>query len=164
MSDILCIYYSRSGKTQKAVEEIAQSLDAETVRLRDAAERGGWRGWLRCGLDAVRKDTRPLSHFETERPLEAYRLIVLGTPVWAGRCSSVMRAFLKKYGPQLRQTAYVITRGGQNRCEEVYDQMDAYVPGGRIEAVSLRVDDVGCHFWEEDFVRRIRERLADAEA
>ena len=36
MSDILCIYYSRTGTTKKAMEEIASALDAELVELRDA--------------------------------------------------------------------------------------------------------------------------------
>ena len=56
MSDILCIYYSRTGNTKKAMEEIAAALDAELAELRDNADRSGWRGWLRCGLDAMRKD------------------------------------------------------------------------------------------------------------
>ena len=35
MSDILCIYYSRTGNTKKAMEEIAAALDAETLELTD---------------------------------------------------------------------------------------------------------------------------------
>lgn len=31
MSDILCIYYSRTGNTKKAVEKIARELDAEVL-------------------------------------------------------------------------------------------------------------------------------------
>ena len=31
MSDILCVYYSRTGRTEKAMKEIAQALDAELV-------------------------------------------------------------------------------------------------------------------------------------
>ena len=34
MSDILCIYYSRTGNTKKAMEEIAAALDAELAELR----------------------------------------------------------------------------------------------------------------------------------
>ena len=35
MNDVLCIYYSRTGKTKAAMEEIAGALDAELVELRD---------------------------------------------------------------------------------------------------------------------------------
>ena len=102
MSDILCIYYSRTGNTKKAMEEIAAALDAELAELRDNADRSGWRGWLRCGLDAMRKDTRPVAPLETARPLGDYRLVILGTPVWAGRSSAVMRSFLKDRGDPQR--------------------------------------------------------------
>ena len=67
MSDVLCMYYSRTGNTKKAMLEIATELNAEVVELKDAVERGGWQGWLRCGLDAMKKTTQPLSQFETER-------------------------------------------------------------------------------------------------
>ena len=110
MSDILCIYYSRTGNTKKAMEEIAAALDAELAELRDNADRSGWRGWLRCGLDAMRKDTRPVAPLETARPLGDYRLVILGTPVWAGRSSAVMRSFLKDRGGEIRNAAYVLTR------------------------------------------------------
>ena len=47
MKDVLCIYYSRTGNTKKAMEEIAQALDAELLELKDGVERGGLRGWNR---------------------------------------------------------------------------------------------------------------------
>lgn len=156
MSDILCIYYSRTNRTKKAVEEIGDALGAEVVRVRDGVERRGWTGWLRCGLDAMRKDTEPVLQIHTERPLKDYRLVIIGTPVWAGRCSAVIRSFLKAYGSELHNTAYVVTRGSDGRFEEIYRQMDLYVAEPHKEAVSLRMDSVGCHFWQEDFVHRIR--------
>ena len=149
MKDVLCIYYSRTGNTKKAMEEIAGELGAEVVELRDDTDRTGWRGWLRCGLDAMRKTTCPLQPFETERPLDQYRLVILGTPVWAGRCSSVMRAFLKENGQKLKNVAYV-----------VYGQMDLYTPCGHQAAVSLRSGSVGYAFWQEEFLRQVREALA----
>ena len=159
MKDVLCIYYSRTGNTKKAMEEIAGELGAEVVELRDDTDRTGWRGWLRCGLDAMRKTTCPLQPFETERPLDQYRLVILGTPVWAGRCSSVVRSFLRQYGKKLRQAAYLITRGSEDKCEEVYGQMDLYTPCGHQAAVSLRSGSVGYAFWQEEFLRQVRELL-----
>ena len=44
MSDVLCIYYSRTGHTKKAMEEIAEALDAELVELNDGVDRSGLRG------------------------------------------------------------------------------------------------------------------------
>ena len=159
MSDILCIYYSRTGNTKKAMEEIAAALDAELVELRDGVDRGGWRGWLRCGLDAMRKSTRPVEAVETARPLGEYRLVILGTPVWAGRTSAVMRAFLKDRGGEIANAAYVLTRSSGAQYQEVYRQMDLSVPAGHRAAVSLRSGDVGWEFWQEEFLRQVRAFL-----
>ena len=56
MRDVLCIYYSRTGNTKKVMKAIASEMDAELVELTDGIERSGLRGWLRSGLDAVKKD------------------------------------------------------------------------------------------------------------
>lgn len=161
MSDILCIYYSRTGNTRKAMGEIAAALDAELVEIRDAVERGGWKGWLRCGRDSMRKTTQPLSHFETDKPLDRYRLVIVGTPVWAGRCSAPARTFLRDHGRELRNAAYVTTRSSEGQFQEIYDQMDRYVPAGHRAAVSLRMGSVGYVFWKEEFLRHVREFLAE---
>ena len=88
MSDILCIYYSRTGNTRRAVKAIAADLGAEIVAIDDGADRNGWRGRLRAGKDAMRRTTAPLKPFTTQRNIEDYKLVIVGTPVWGGRCSS----------------------------------------------------------------------------
>lgn len=159
MKDVLCIYYSRSGKTRQAMEDIAGALDAELVEITDGQDRSGWKGYLRSGMEAMRTSTRPLQPFETQRPLEEYRLVIVGTPVWAGRCSSVIRALLKRRGLELPETAYVLTRGCQRRYEEIYEQMDGYIAKPHVAACSLRVDDVGYEFWRDKFLQDIKALL-----
>lgn len=141
------------------MEEIAQELEAELVELRDDVDRSGVRGFLRCGLDAMRRTPQTLHPVETSRKLSEYRLVILGTPTWAGRCSSVMRSFLKRNGRQLRHTAYVVTRSTEEKPDHIFDQMDQYVPGSRVAEVSLRNGSVGYAFWREEFLRRVREFL-----
>ncbi len=159
MKDVLCMYYSRTGHTKRTMEEIAQALDAELVELQDGVPRSGFGGWLRCGLDAMRRTTKPIRPFKTARPVRDYRLVIVGSPVWAGRCSSVVRDFLKRYGKDLQNAAYVIIRGSEDRNEEVFEQMDLYTPCGHRAAVSLRTDSVGYAFWEEEFLRQVRDFL-----
>lgn len=157
MCDILCMYYSRSGNTRKAVQNIAEELQAECVELTDSVQRMGLRGWIRCGLDAVRKSTVSLKDFSTQQPLSKYKLVILGTPVWAGRCSAIMRAFLKEHGQEIFNAAYIITRSGSDKYEQVYRQMDQYLPENHSHqaAISLRSGDVGLAFWQKEFVQEI---------
>lgn len=159
MRDVLCVYYSRTGKTKKVMKTIAAQLDAELVELDDGVARSGFRGWLRSGLDAMKRDCPAVRPIETERKLENYRLVIVGTPVWAGRCSSGARSFLKQYGKELSRVAYVLTRGSEHRSEDIYRQMDAYVKQPHRAAVSLRVGHVGHAFWQEEFLRQVRELL-----
>ena len=109
-NNVLCMYYSRTGNTKTAMEEIAKALDAELVELQDGVDRSGAMGWLRSGFDAVRR-TSPKVRYQTKWPLSDYRLVIVGTPVWAGRCSAAARGFLKQHGKELRNASYVITRG-----------------------------------------------------
>ena len=138
MSDILCIYYSRTGNTKRPWRRLPPPWTRSwrscgTTRTGAAGGAG-----LRCGLDAMRKDTRPVAPLETARPLGDYRLVILGTPVWAGRSSAVMRSFLKDRGGEIRNAAYVLTRSSGSQYQEVYRQMDLCVPAGHLAAVSLR--------------------------
>ena len=150
---MLCVYYSRTGNTRAAMEEIAKTLGAELVELQDSVDRSGWGGWLRCGLDAMRR-TLPAVKCPARFPLTDYRLVIVGSPVWAGRCSSVVRSFLKENGKHIRNASYVLTRG-----EEIFEQMDHYVPCGHRTAASLRSGSVGYAFWLEEFLRQTQEFL-----
>lgn len=159
MSDILCIYYSRTGHTRRAVKEIAEALGAEITAITDDCDRSGWRGYMRCGMDAMKTSTRPLQPFETEKPLGAYKLVIVGSPVWAGRCASPIRALLKRRGLEMENVAYVVTRSTTQRSEEVYEQMDLYTAAPHVAAVSLWPGSEGYEFWRSDFVQNVRRLL-----
>ena len=152
-NEIVCIYYSRTGKTERAMREIAQALDCELVEVRDRVRRGGAVGWLRCGLDAMRKKTRAVTRLEMKRQLWEYKLVVLGTPVWAGRCSSVIRGLLKRRGYEMTDVAYVITHGSEEQYREVFDQMDMYLQKPHVADVSLRPGSTGYIFWRDQFLK-----------
>ena len=88
--------------------------------------------------------------------------MILGTPVWAGRCSAPMRSFLREFGEELREVAYVITRSSDNHYDQVFDQMDLYVRHPRRRAVSIRCGIVGSSFWRDEFLAGIRDGREDS--
>lgn len=129
MADILCLYYSRTGTTRAVAEQVAELLEAELVELTDGKKRKGLRGFLTSGMDAMKKTPDRLRPFQTEKPLNAYARVILATPVWAGRCSSVMHAFLATYGQDLpEKVSYIITHMSDASYETVFAQMDQYLP------------------------------------
>lgn len=153
----LCVYYSRTGATEKLMKEIAAELKCEAVKLDDGVDRSGLRGWMRSGMQAMARRLPPVQPLKTAVQLGFYDLVIIGTPVWAGRCSAPVRSFLMEYGDQLRRTAYVVTRSSDVRYEEVFDQMDLYVKSPRISAVSIRPNTVGSTFWRDEFLTSVRE-------
>lgn len=138
------------------MQEIAADLNGELLKLDDGVDRSGLRGWLRSGLQAMSRRLPAVKPPETELPLSIYDLVIIGTPVWAGRCSSPVRSFLVEYGNELRRVAYVITRSSDVHYEEIFEQMDLYVPIPRLSAVSIRPNTVGAAFWREEFLTTIR--------
>ena len=138
--------------------EIAGALGAELVELQDNVDRSGWGGWLRCGVDAMRRTLPPVK-YTAQFQLTDYRLVIVGSPVWAGRCSSVVRSFLKHNGNYIRNASYVLTRGSEDKNEEIFEQMDRYTPCGHRTAVSLRLGSVGYAFWQEEVLRQTQEFL-----
>lgn len=151
--DVICIYYSRTGKTERVMREIAHGLDCQLVEVHDRVTRGGAFGAFRCGLDAMRRRTRAVSRVESERPLWEYKLVILGTPVWGGRCSSVIRGLLKRRGYEMADVAYVITHKSEEQYREVFDQMDRYLLKPHVAEVSLRPGSTGYVFWRDQFLK-----------
>ena len=156
MSNILCIYYSRTGRTETLMGEIAGELGCELAKLEDGVDRSGFLGWLRSGMQAMARQVPPVKEPETKLPLEQYDLVIIGTPVWAGRCSAPVRSFLCQHGEELKRVAYVITRASDVRYEEVFDQMDLYVREPRVQATTIRPKTVGSTFWRDEFLAGVR--------
>lgn len=156
MANILCVYYSRTGRTEKLMREIAAEFDCEIVKLEDGVKRGGLSGWLVSGLHAVSRKVPPVKELTTKRPLKEYDLVIIGSPVWAGRCSAPIRSFLLQHGEELKRVAYLITRGSNVRYEEVFEQMDLYVRKPRLCAVTIQPDTIGSDFWKNEFLNSVR--------
>ena len=110
MSDILCVYYSRTGRTEKAMGEIAGALDAELVKIEDGQDRSKLRGYLRSGMEAMSKKLCPIAPLQTERPLQDYRLVIIGTPAWAGRRAMPFKGVLAQNAESLPRVSCVVSR------------------------------------------------------
>jgi menaquinone-dependent protoporphyrinogen IX oxidase len=153
------MFFSRTGHTEDAMKEIAGALDAELVEITDDVDRSGLRGFIHSGMEAIRTSTHPLDKYQTEKNLEDYRLVIIGGPVWAGRCCSPLRALLKRRGLELERVAYVLTRASERKYEEIYNQMDQYTAKPHVLAVSLRPNSVGYAFWLDQFIQEVKRYL-----
>ena len=159
MGDVVGVYYSRTGRTEKAMTEIAQALNAELVKIEDGQDRSKLRGYLRSGLEAMSKKLCPIEPVQTERPLNEYRLVIIGTPAWAGRCASPVKSFLVQNAGKLPQVSCVVTRSGADRCDDVLAHMATVLKRMRLTDASLRPDDAGYEFWRDKFIQDTKNAL-----
>jgi flavodoxin len=139
MARVLVVDYSRSGNTHKVAQAIAAACDADLERLRDARIRGGLRGWIRSAREAWRKvpaPIRPIAHDP-----EAYDLVILGSPVWAGHVSSPMRRYLQDQADKLGKIALFVTEGGRGG-QKALAEMAALAGAVPVATLELREKDL----------------------
>ena len=106
----LVAYYSRTGATRKAAEEIARRLGADIEEIIDAKPRGGVIGWLGAGKDASLKRLTEIA--PVCRGPAAYELVVIGTPVWAFTMAPAVRTYITRHGQAFKKVAFFCTMGG----------------------------------------------------
>ena len=97
MADILVTWYSRSGSTEKAARALAERLGADARPLLTSASYAGPGGFLRGIWDSLRRRTPDVT---LDADPAAYRLVVVGAPIWAGKPAAPLRSFLSRHGPR----------------------------------------------------------------
>ena len=88
---ILVTYYSRSGNTKNIAKEISKKLNSDIDEIIDLKDRSGIRGFLGAGWDVFFK--KPTKIKNKINP-EDYDLVIIGTPIWVGRCAPAIKTYL----------------------------------------------------------------------
>jgi multimeric flavodoxin WrbA len=133
---MIVVYYSRAGHVAAAAKNYARQNGADILEIRDLVSRKGVFGFVRAGMQAVRKQTTPIAPITVD--LAQYDRVVVCSPVWAGTMACPVRTFLTRYGSSLREVEYLIMRAAKTddyAC--VFDEMDAVCGKKRVKAVSL---------------------------
>jgi menaquinone-dependent protoporphyrinogen IX oxidase len=105
----LVVYYSLTGNTARVARDIANRTGADLESLRDRDHGVGVFAYLKDCFDALKgKAARiaPLSHDPAQ-----YDLTVIGTPVWVGRMTPAVRAYLQQTRGHLGRVAFFVTSG-----------------------------------------------------
>ena len=90
----LVVYYTRTGNARFVAETIAAEIGADVEEVIDLKKRTGALGYLSGGSDARRGKETEIS--PTKKSPAEYDLIIVGTPVWAGRPTPAILTYLKK--------------------------------------------------------------------
>ena len=136
---VLVVFYSRSGHTRAVGQQIAAMLYAAVEEIQDLENRKGFVGCLRSGFEGVRE--KPANIRPPVEPVSEYDLVVIGTPVWAGKLASPTRAYLEQVRGGLTQAAFFCTSGGGG-YQAVLDAMEQIAAVPSVASVELKQAEV----------------------
>jgi len=112
-------YYSRTGNTKFVSEKIAQQLGADLCEIVDKKKREGKLVFLTGGRDALQEK---LTDIEVSKPVDEYDLIIIGSPVWAGKIAPAIRKFIVTNDFRGKSVGLFVTLGG-NKLEKSLKNM-----------------------------------------
>lgn len=93
-SDVLVVYYSRSGNTEALARAIAKEYNADILKLTEDQYSLDYWGWRNATNDA-RGKVRSVRINPQIYDLESYKLIFLGSPVWLYRPAPPIWSFVE---------------------------------------------------------------------
>ena len=135
----LVVYYSRTGNTKMIADTISESLDCDIEEIVDKEKRGGIIGYLKSGYEASRNK---LSIIEDPiHDLSKYDLLIVGTPVWAGKMSVPLRTYLHKNMGKIPLLACFCT-AGRSGIDDTIKNIGEYTSTTPIESFGLTSSDI----------------------
>jgi hypothetical protein len=103
---VLVVYFSQGSAVRRVAEDLAYLHGAAIERIVEKKARKGLFGFLSAGADASLGKATPI-----EAPVldpARYDLVVVCTPVWAGRLAPPIRSWLSEVHARLPECAYVV--------------------------------------------------------
>lgn len=153
MSRILVVFYSRSGHTEQLALQLAGLCGADTERVRDNTDRGGWLGYLRCAFEAI-VGHHPRIRSCKYRPQD-YDLVIIGTPVWFWNMASPVRSYLHRYRRRLTRVALFCTCGGSGGGK-VFDDIEGLLGRPALARLAMKESQVGKGHEPFAFVKELK--------
>lgn len=113
MKDLI-VYYSFEGNTKKAAEQIAKAMDADILELETIKQlpKNNAKFFVGGAMAAFEINAKLKN---LGKNLNEYNRIIIGTPIWAGKCAPAINTFLKKCGyPEKIHAVFTLSGGGDN--------------------------------------------------
>jgi len=105
----LVVYFSLTGSTEFVAKIISEQLNADLCEVVDKKHKKGKLIYLKGGAAAFREK---LTKIEVNKSIENYDLIIIGSPIWAGKITPAIRTFLSQNDFYQKKGAFFVTIGG----------------------------------------------------
>ena len=135
----LLVYYSRTGNTRMIANTISESIKCDIEEIVEKDKRKGIIGYIKSGYQASRGK---VDHIEDSKyELSGYDLLIIGTPVWAGKMSVPVRTYLKKNMNKIPLLACFCTCGGSG-IEKTIEYIGSYVNTTPLASFGVKSSDI----------------------
>ena len=156
MKNVLIVYYSRSGHTEKVVTKLAEILVADVEKLVDLKNRQGIWGFIIGGKDASFKK---LTHIEPVKyDAQDYELVIFATPTWASVVVPAVRTYIKQNQCKFNNTAFIVSQGGT--CNgKIYKDLETLTGKSPLASADFSSAELQGNDWEEklkNFTKNIK--------
>jgi len=159
----LIAYYTRTGNTEKVAKKIAEKFDADLEKIIDMKKRTGIIGWIRAGYDAIKENLTEIEPIKKDP--HNYDLVVLGTPIWAGRATPAIKTYVKSTKDKFKKIAIFTTSGGdgfQDALEEV-KKISGKEPIAMDGFLQKKIETGNIDHQIDNFSAKIRDKIPQKE-
>lgn len=139
------VFYSLSGNTQAAAKEIAEGIGADLIELKLVKPFPTEKSkQLALGGMQAMFGMKPAIQ-ELSKNIKEYDVMILGTPIWAGKIAAPEHSFLNKY-QVLDKIVAVFTFSGGGDNKRCIAKLSKRLPRLKVEvALANRDSDLAIH-------------------
>lgn len=144
-TDVLVVYYSRSGNTEALAREIARGFGADIVQIRADKYGLDFKGWRAANKDSSDDSSdRLYPDIEPEViDLDQYSLVFLGSPIWW-------------FSPAPPLWSFVENNDLTDKNIVLFNTFNSRFKQEKIEAFQIKIRAKGGHLIDHAFIRRGR--------
>lgn len=139
------VFYSLSGNTQAAAKEIAEGIGADLIELKLVKPFPTEKSkQLALGGMQAMFGVKPAIQ-ELSKNIKEYDVLILGTPIWAGKIAAPVHSVLNKY-QVLDKIVAVFTFSGGGDNKRCIAKLSKRLPRLKVEvALANRDSDLAIH-------------------
>lgn len=105
----LVVYFSLTGSTEFVAKIISEQLNADLCEVIDKKHKQSKLIYLKGGAASIREK---LTEIDVPKSIENYDLIIVGSPIWAGKITPAIRTFISTNDFSNKKGAFFVTLGG----------------------------------------------------
>ena len=153
---VLIVYYTRTGYTEKIINQLSKKIDADIEIIDDNKDRSGIIGYVKSAFDNIKKNTPKINKLK-HNPRN-YDMIVIATPVWVSKMAAPIRSFVNKYKNDINKAIFITSQKGPV-LEKVFDDMRDVLTKKEIFSIGFREKEIDKNIYQEK-INKIIEILS----